>query len=56
MKSEFSQNLEKNKSIFVNENFMEGDFKNFEDNLFNSIKQAEDTSIEVLKNNLTPPA
>jgi hypothetical protein len=34
---------------------MEGDFKSFEENMYNSIKQAEETSIEVLKNNLTQP-
>lgn len=30
-------NQERKKSIFVNESFIEGDFKTFEDNLFNSI-------------------
>lgn len=35
---------------------MAGDFKTFEDNLFNSIKNAEETSIEVLKSNLTSPS
>jgi hypothetical protein len=34
---------------------MECDFKSFEENMYNSIKQAEETSIEVLKNNLMQP-
>jgi hypothetical protein len=34
---------------------MEGDFKSFEENMYSSIKRAEETSIEVLKSNLLEP-